>query len=106
MGRFSADAHDWADETGRHGAHRRSAHPLVSYFSVMMIPAFVSSPVTRTSTVAPAFETFRRSALWRGEVPAGGNMFMFEIPRGRDAVSAELRANLAAEGWTIDSEEV
>lgn len=39
-------------------------------------------------------------------VPAGGSMFMFEMPRSRDAVSAELRTNLAAEGWTIDSEEV
>lgn len=39
-------------------------------------------------------------------VPGGGKMFMFEIPRSRDAVSEELRANLAADGWTIDSEEV
>lgn len=39
-------------------------------------------------------------------VPAGGKMFMFEVPRGRDAVSEELRINLAADGWTIDAEEV
>ncbi|MBC8069397.1 MAG: hypothetical protein IAG13_13760 [Deltaproteobacteria bacterium] len=37
---------------------------------------------------------------------AGGKMSVHEIPRAKPAVVEELRANLAADGWTIDSEEV
>lgn len=38
--------------------------------------------------------------------PGGGKMFVFEVPRSRDDAVAELRSNLAADGWTIDSDEV
>ena len=37
--------------------------------------------------------------------PGGaGNVLLFKIARGREAVAGELRGLLAAEGWTIDSE--
>ncbi len=37
---------------------------------------------------------------------AGGKMSVYEVPRPRAEVGEELKANLAADGWTIDSEEV
>lgn len=41
-----------------------------------------------------------------GIAPRGVEMSVFHVPRSRDAVSAELRASLAADGWTIDAEEL
>lgn len=40
------------------------------------------------------------------EKPMPGGILMFEVPRGREDVGFELKALLAADGWTIDSEEV
>lgn len=41
-----------------------------------------------------------------GMAPKGMKMTVFKVPRSRDEVSEELRANLATDGWTIDSEEL
>lgn len=35
-----------------------------------------------------------------------GGVVAYEVPRGRVAVGDEIKALLAADGWTIDSEEV
>lgn len=40
-----------------------------------------------------------------GIAPRGIEMSVFRVPRGRDAVSEELRTNLAKDGWTIDAED-
>lgn len=40
-----------------------------------------------------------------GIAPRGIKMTVFHVPRSRDVVSEELRANLATDGWTIDAEE-
>jgi hypothetical protein len=46
-------------------------------------------------------------AVQRTDMPGvGGRMSVFEVPRPRDVVGDELRANLATDGWTIDSEEL
>lgn len=41
-----------------------------------------------------------------GMAPKGLKMTVFKVPRSRDVVSEELRANLATDGWTIDKEEL
>ena len=41
-----------------------------------------------------------------GMAPKGVKMTVFKVPRSRDLVSEELRANLETDGWTIDSEEL
>ena len=68
-------------------------------------------PPTDTPTAAfvagPGGVPLPSDAVQNTEMPgAGGKMSVYESPRSRDAVSEELKANLAADGWTIDSEEV
>lgn len=41
-----------------------------------------------------------------GMAPRGMKMTVFKVPRSRDVVSEELRANLSTDGWTIDEEEL
>lgn len=70
------------------------------------------TPPTETPPVAafvagPGGVPLPNDATARADVPnAGGKMFVYEVPRSREVVSEELRANLAADGWTIDAEEV
>lgn len=58
-------------------------------------------------TAGPGGVPLPADAVQNTQMPtAGGKMSVFEVPRSRDAASEELKANLAADGWTIDSEEV
>jgi hypothetical protein len=62
--------------------------------SAAFVPGPGGVPLPADATVNTAMPT------------AGGKMSVHEIPRAKTAVVEELRANLAADGWTIDSEEV
>lgn len=65
------------------------------------------TPTTPTFVAGPGGVPLPSDNTQRTDmVPGGGKMFMFEIPRSREVVSEELRANLSADGWTIDAEEV
>lgn len=69
--------------------------------------------VPPADTPAPAFVAgpggipLPLDAVQNTQMPgAGGKMSVYEVPRPRAEVGEELKANLAADGWTIDSEEV
>lgn len=62
-------------------------------------PATQTPPPTTTTTAAPTFRTGPNGVpLPLDAVEAGDG---FEVPRPKDAVLAELRPLLEAQGWTI-----
>src|SRR5687767_14580340 len=64
------------------------------------------APADATTTAGPGGIPLPPDAVVNTQMPAaGGKMSVFEVPRGRAVVGDELKANLAAAGWTIDSEE-
>ena len=71
------------------------------------VPATDTTPQNAAVVGGPGGVPLPGDATQNTDMPsAGGKMFVFEIPRAKDDVIAELRTNLAADGWTIDSEEV
>jgi hypothetical protein len=62
---------------------------------------------TAAFVAGPGGVPLPQDAVQNTEMPnAGGKMSVYEVPRSREEVGAELKANLAADGWTIDSEEL
>ncbi|MEO8703839.1 MAG: hypothetical protein ABI867_27560 [Kofleriaceae bacterium] len=84
---------------------------LLLAITLLSTPALADvHPVDATKKVAPAkaedkFPVPKDAEGGDSQAGGGGKILLYKVPRGRDAVIAEVRELLKAGGWTISKDD-